>query len=600
MSTFPYHGGNTVSKKSRLKSDGRPKRIAAYVRVSSQRQALEGDSLEAQQNAITRWIEDRKQCDDWRVQSIEFYIDAGRSAKDQNRPELQRLRQDIEAGNIDTVVCFKIDRITRSLLDFADLWNFFQRHGVELVSLKERVDTSNAMGEAMVMIIMVFAQLERKLTGERTVATMQDRAERGLWNGGHVYGYISDPNERGRLRVDPEAAATIRTHFFDAVEKLGAAGAVQWELARLNIRTPAKVAKRSGRSRGGKPFTKQQILGILRNRIYLGRVSWGDAACENAHEPIITAEQFERVQKLLAWTTARRTNTRYSPGRQYLLSCLVRCRCGAMMTGRGAVGRSRTHHYYECTRQIHAGRSTCDSPRFAAEPLEEAILARVRALSLPARERVVEEAMRQLTVDTGRVEHELSTARTRLVTVNREINNLVGVIAQGGLNSLDTIKAAVDERTAEKGTLEGRIEELTTQLTPAQEVNDAARQFLERWGQVGILLDAANPTERRLILQHLIEVVELRSAGGSGVAGGGGTYAIKLFTQPPERGEWEDGEDSGGDDDGNADGPVLTGPSLVRMVDEKAPRVGFEPTTRRLTAGCSTIELSRITLPLHI
>jgi chromosome segregation ATPase len=148
-------------------------------------------------------------------------------------------------------------------------------------------------------------------------------------------------------------------------------------------------------------------------------------------------------------------------------------------------------------------------------------LARIRdlAMSLHARERVVEEAMRQLTVDAGRVEHELSTARTRLVTVNREINNLVGVIAQGGLNSVGTIKDALDERTAEKGVLERRIEELSTQLTPAQEVNDAARQFLERWGQVGSLLDAANPTERRLILQHLIEVVELRS---SGVGGGWG------------------------------------------------------------------------------
>jgi hypothetical protein len=109
-----------------------------------------------------------------------------------------------------------------------------------------------------------------------------------------------------------------------------------------------------------------------------------------------------------------------------------------MMTGKAGVGRSRTHHYYECTRQIHSGRSACDGPRFAAEPLEEAILGRIRdlALSLPARERVVEEAMRQLTVDIGRVDLEVANARTRMVAVNREINNLVGVLAQGGLSTM--------------------------------------------------------------------------------------------------------------------------------------------------------------------
>ena len=573
-----------MSRKVRPRNEDGPKRIAAYVRVSSQRQAIEGDSLEAQQNAITRWIEERKQYDDWRVQSVEFYIDAGRSAKDQNRPQLQRLRKDIEEGNIDTVVSFKIDRITRSLLDFADLWNFFQQHGVELVSLKERVDTSNAMGEAMVMIIMVFAQLERKLTGERTVATMQDRAERGLWNGGHVYGYVPDPNEQGRLKVDPDEAATIRTHFFDSVEKLGSAGGVQRELARLNIRTPAKVAKRSGRNRGGTTFTKQQVLCILRNRVYLGHVAWGESVCENAHEAIISVEQFERVQKLLDQSAKRHTNTRYSPGRQYLLSGLVRCRCGAMMTGKAGVGRSRTHYYYECTRQIHAGRTACDGPRFAAEPLEEAILARVRDLAhqLPARERIVREALNQLTTDTQRVELEVAAHRMRMTTVQREINNLVTVLAQGGLTSLDTVKEALDERTGEKGTIQARIEELSAQLAPAHDIAQAARQFIEEWGRVGNLLEAADPAEQKLILQHLVEVVELRS---SGVAGGCGTYAIKLFTQPPERAEGEDGDRSDGDEGDDADGPALTGPSLVRKVDEKAPRLGLEPRTVRLTGA---------------
>ena len=139
--------------------------------------------------------------------------------------------------------------------------------------------------------------------------------------------------------------------------------------------------------------------------------------------------------------------------------------------------------------------------------------------------------MRQLTVDTSRVEHELTTNRTRRTAVQREINNLVGVLAHGGLSSLDTIKQALDGRTKEKVAIEARIEELTTELAPAQNVTEATRRFVASWDRVGELLDAAEPTEKRVLLQHLIEVVELRSAGG------GWTYAMTPFAQPPDMDE---------------------------------------------------------------
>ena len=102
-------------------------RIAAYIRVSSQRQATEGDSLEAQRNEINKYIDHRKTLRGWLVESVEYYVDAGRSAKDQNRPELQRLKRDIADKQIDMVICFKLDRITRSLLDFVDLWRWNRR-----------------------------------------------------------------------------------------------------------------------------------------------------------------------------------------------------------------------------------------------------------------------------------------------------------------------------------------------------------------------------------------------------------------------------------------------------------------------------------------
>ena len=152
-------------------------RIAGYVRVSSVRQATEGDSLQAQQSEIEQEVDFRKRRESWDVSSLDFYIDAGRSAKDQNRPELQRLKRDIAAGEIDIVICFKLDRITRSLKDFVDLWELFHEHDVDVISLREKFDTSMPTGEAMLQLIMVFAQLERRMTAERTASIMKDRVE---------------------------------------------------------------------------------------------------------------------------------------------------------------------------------------------------------------------------------------------------------------------------------------------------------------------------------------------------------------------------------------------------------------------------------------
>jgi site-specific DNA recombinase len=141
-------------RKTTTDSDG-PKRIAAYCRVSTQRQAAEGDSVEAQQNNINRFIDFRKAVQGWVVESTCFYIDEGKSAKDKNRPQLQRLMRDIEAGHINVVICFKLDRITRSLQDFMDLWALFQKHEVQVVSMREEFDTSTPTGKAMLRLIMV-------------------------------------------------------------------------------------------------------------------------------------------------------------------------------------------------------------------------------------------------------------------------------------------------------------------------------------------------------------------------------------------------------------------------------------------------------------
>jgi len=159
-----------MTKKQTDSSHDKPLRVAAYIRVSSARHANEGDSLTAQKNEIEREIEYRCGRRDWAVAHKDFYVDVGKSAKNQNRRQFQRLKRDIEKGKIDVVICCKLDRLTRRLNDFVSLWQLFALHNVDVISLREKFNTSIPASRAMLGIMMTFAHLERNMIQESKVS----------------------------------------------------------------------------------------------------------------------------------------------------------------------------------------------------------------------------------------------------------------------------------------------------------------------------------------------------------------------------------------------------------------------------------------------
>ena len=541
-------------RKPEKKKEDKPLRIAGYVRVSSQRQATEGDSLVAQQHEIEQEVEFRKRRENLNIESLEFYVDAGKSAKDQNRPQLQRLKRDIAAGKIDLVICFKLDRITRSLKDFVDLWALFAEHDVNVSSLREKFDTSMPTGEAMVQLIMVFAQLERKMTAERTFSIMRDRADRGLWNGGHVLGYRSKRDDPGKLEIDEEGAAIVR-RIFDTFEELGSAGAVTRRLNELGILYPT-YRTRADKQRGGNRFAKQKVIGILRNAIYLGQIHWGESVKENCHDPIITAQQFDRVQLQLGKMLVRRMNLKKPKGRVYLLSGLLRCQCGAHMVGASAHGRTDVNYYYTCTRQAHeGGKYSCHSSRIPAEALEHALIGRISEIGrmVEARDRIVQEALSCLGGEAVRLREEEDLARRRLAQVRADIGRLVDVLKNLGARGLSSVQSELERLEGEEGQMKKNLTEIAKRQAPVERVSDDARSFLETWQDIGELLVSATPEERMQILQHYIEVVELGQIDRDTRTG---SYAMRLFPEVrPDR-----GFDFGGDNgpDGSTPGPVTT------------------------------------------
>lgn len=591
-------------RRAEKKADNKPLRIAGYVRVSSQRQVSEGDSLTAQQHEIEQEVEFRKRRENWNVASLEFYVDAGKSAKDQNRPQLQRLKRDIAAGKIDLVICFKLDRITRSLKDFVDLWALFAEHEVNVISLREKFDTSMPTGEAMVQLIMVFAQLERKMTAERTFLIMRDRADRGLWNGGHILGYRSRKDDPGRLEIDEEGAAIVR-RIFDTFEELGSAGAVTRRLNDLGIRYPI-YRTRSDKQRGGNRFTKQKVIGILRNAVYIGQIRWGESVREDCHEPIIARQQFDRVQLQIGKMLVRCMNLKKPKGRVYLLSGLLRCQCGAHMVGASAHGSRGKNFYYVCTRQQHeGGKYSCQSSRIPAEALEDAIIGRIQAIGrmVEARDRIVQEALSCLGGEADRLREQEELTRRRASQVKADIGRLVEVLKSLGSRGLSSVQAELERLEDEEEQLKQSLAGIATRSAPVERIGDEARAFLETWQDVGELLEAATPQEQMQILQHYIEVVEL---GPIDAQTRTGSYAMRLFPEVrPDRGfdfgNGECGPDGGtpgpqtrnGDAAESGDGPaVLTEDGFVRIAVQKAPRDGRNSITGFVERG--TLQVNRL------
>ena len=401
-------------------------------------------------------------------------------------------------------------------------------------------------GEAMVQLIMVFAQLERKMTAERTFSIMRDRADRGLWNGGHVLGYRSMKDDPGKLEIDPEGAAIVR-RMFDSFEELGSAGAVTRRLNELGIRLPT-YRTRADKLRGGNLFTTQKVIGILRNAIYLGHIHWGESVKENCHDPIITSQQFDRVQLQIGKMLVRRMNLKKPKGRTYLLSGLLRCQCGAHMVGASAHGRTDKNYYYVCTRQNHeGGKYSCSSSRIPAEALENAIVGRISEIGrmVEARDRIVQEALSCLGGEAERLREAEDLARRRLAQVHTDIGRLVEVLKSLGARGLSSVQSELERLEGEEGQIKKNLGEIAKRQAPVERVSDDARSFLETWQDIGELLGSATPEERMQILQHYIEVVELGLIDPETRTG---SYAMRLFPEVrPDRG-FDFGGDNGPDD----------------------------------------------------
>lgn len=346
-------------------------RCAIYTRKSSE-EGLEQsfNSLDAQREACEAYILSQRH-EGWNTIST-HYDDGGFSGGNIQRPALTRLMDDIRAGKVNTVVVYKVDRLTRSLADFAKIIEQFDAMQVSFVSVTQQFNTTSSMGRLTLNVLLSFAQFEREVTGERIRDKIAASKKKGMWMGGFVpLGY--DLRDRG-IFVNPKEAETVRA-IFSSYLRFGCVMALKDYLDRTGIRSKARTGL-TGTKTGGSSFSRGALYKILRNHIYVGEIEHKGAVYNGQHEAIIDREEWTRVQKLLDQNRqGKQRKTRAT--KVSLFTGILFNAAGNRYTPTHTNKSGRRYRYYTSQAVIRKTAPSDQPARIPAHDLEAAVIERV-------------------------------------------------------------------------------------------------------------------------------------------------------------------------------------------------------------------------------
>jgi DNA invertase Pin-like site-specific DNA recombinase len=348
-------------------------RCAVYTRKSSE-EGLEQEfnSLQAQREACEAFIKSQRH-GGW-VCLADGYDDGGLSGATMRRPALQLLLAEIQAGRVDIVVVYKVDRLTRSLADFAKIVEILDAKGASFVSVTQQFNTTTSMGRLTLNVLLSFAQFEREVTGERIRDKIAASKIKGMWMGGvPPLGY--EARDRGLVVVDSEAE-TVR-YIFRRYAELGSIRLLKEELDAQGLKSKCRTST-SGRLWGGKPFARGALYLMLQNRIYRGEIVHNERSYRGEHTPIIDRELWDAVQARLAGNVAQR-NAGGRTAQPSLLAGMLFDSDGNRMTPSHAVKKGARYRYYVSRPLIAKDRpDRSNGRRIPAGEIEHLVASRVR------------------------------------------------------------------------------------------------------------------------------------------------------------------------------------------------------------------------------
>jgi DNA invertase Pin-like site-specific DNA recombinase len=336
-------------------------RCAIYTRVSTEHGLdQEFNSLDAQYEAASAYIKSQAHAGWTLIRSR--YDDGGYSGGSTDRPDLQKLLDDIRARKIDVIVVYKVDRLTRSLADFAKLVELFDSHGVSFVSVTQQFNTTTSMGRLTLNVLLSFAQFEREVTSERIRDKIAASKRKGLWVGGNLpLGYEM---KDGKVAIVEEEAELVRSIFRRYLE-LGSVNELLRDLRERDIRTKCRQLS-TGTTRGGIPFGRGTLYYVLSNHFYIGEVKYKNEILPGEQQPIMDRALFEAVRQKSLAQWSHRTVVRNKS--DHLLTGLLFDDAGHRMIPTHATKAGIRYRYYASTPVLHGEAKTASAGSISRVP----------------------------------------------------------------------------------------------------------------------------------------------------------------------------------------------------------------------------------------
>ena len=351
-------------------------RCAIYTRTSTEEGlSQEFNSLDAQREACESYISSQKR-EGW-ILAPNRYDDGGFSGGTLKRPALQKLLADIEMGNIDCVIVYKIDRLSRSLIDFTKMVETFDKHSVTFVSITQSFSTTNSMGRLTLNILLSFAQFERENSAERVRDKVAASRKKGIWMGGFPpLGY--DIQNR-RLIVNPKEADLIR-HIFQRFTETGSGTVLVRELNEAGYQTKTWTSQSTNTFHPGRAFDKGVLYRLINNRVYLGDAVHKGDVYPGEHDAIIDRGVWDKVHKILAKHGRRRGN-RTRAQTPSSLKGIIQCQhCNRSMTTSHTRKKGVLYRYYVCMNASKNSYKDCPIGTISAGEVETIVFDNIKAL----------------------------------------------------------------------------------------------------------------------------------------------------------------------------------------------------------------------------
>ena len=473
-----------------------PKRIrcAVYTRKSTEDGLeLEFNSLDAQREAGEAYIASQRG-DGWTLVPT-VYSDGGYTGANTERPGVRQLLADIEARKIDCVVVYKVDRLSRSLIDFARMMDLFDKHGVCFVSVTQQFNTNSSLGRLTLNVLLSFAQFEREIISERTRDKQVAAKKKGKWTGGHVLlGYDLNTQAR-RLIVNPVEAERVRAIFNLYLEGRSVTEIVR-HCDKLGWRNKQWTTE-EGKLYGGNPLGRCHVYKLLGQIVYTGQVKVGTELFVGEHEAIVDRQTFELAQiklKQNAWTSGNPHRMKMDA----LLRGLVYCGCcGSAMYSTYTAKAERRYRYYICPRTQQKTDGYCMSRSVSAPAVEEAVVESIRRVAVHPEVLTGVAAMARQRLADG-----LRVAREEVDAANLRVKNLRSQAARFRSDQprLTELEEQITEAEAALNDLRKAVLVRERLRVDENDLRRTASSFDELW-------KAMNIDEQRALVQVLVEKV---------------------------------------------------------------------------------------------